>query len=1195
MKKEITLRHILSRSVLFSLLMFLSFDAAAQATNGMTIIQELNVNNRLYQICKDDLDGYTSQTAGGIYTYPSLRSEISEAMIARASTGKVGFDFLTSEVPADYSKDVVSFFFYSDIDLNLLNPYDVKVNGKPLLTFTAEKSGNLKISNQVAHADAQFLLIRRDGNKDGYGAFELNVPVTMLTKGEKATISVYGQNKGTNSWFMLFKAPNIKAWLANATAKEVAFVVKQVDNTLLIQAPEYFAGVKVNVVSDGKTSKKVTFKLDGDIAIATVKAASPKKTFIINYGKENYTVAFENGDGIINKNSIQGTLSFSSRSQVVNGWNATFVKRYRPDYYDAYVPFFDRKYENGRIAVMNSSHQDIAWMEQPEVCKIERDTMLLTPIIRDAFIFDDYGFDIEDGLMLREYIIRHPEAKEKITELLKRKLISVGATYNCPYEEMYSGEDLVREFYLGKRWVKKTFGGYDAKVYWNVDVPGRTMQFPQIMKKAGVDYMVISRHEKGMFHWASPDGSSVFTYTPGHYGADILSLSKGIADKMKYSAEQIVWWSKDFKGSETQTPLLSDQDMLPAIDYTDFIKIWNSADAVIDKEGKERKIYLPKMELMTVDEYLPLAKKHATSVDTIYGERPDVWLYIHGPSHHYALQASRRASKLLPAAEKFMTVASFLDEEKMPYPFAEFDEGWCEKIYPDHGWGGVKGDITDDLFLASYVKAEVMGNKLLDQATNFIAQRVKTKKKKGIPVVLFNSLSWMRTDPVTVSLDFPQNKARGLSVKSSNNVNVPVQLTGVTTYADGSIKHADAVFVAQDIPSIGYKTYYVMPNSKGNNNHQIKANQSKDNTSIATTSTYENKFYTVSFTDGGINQVYDKELNKNLFDTNQFKVGEVFTMQSVGNGAGEFGDVQQPTMKDFDQVSSHHAKWEIVESGDVYTTYQLTQNIIHAKVEQRVTIYHQLKRIQFNDQLLNWDGTLFRGFRTAYPVAMSKPTISHEVAFGTVVVGKNEIECAGERFTPQCKDVHPRGIMDWIAAYDDQVKVTLSSSVAAADWINPTKDGDAGLLQHILLASRQSCNGAGNDYLQAGDHSYSHVLTSNKASEETGARIAKQFNDPIKVVVNPDKSAQANLAETKEFFSIDKKNVIVSCVKKAEDSNDIVVRMYDADGQASNVKLQSFFKLKGIQKTNIIEEYPKDVTKMEINPFSIETYKLLVK
>ena len=60
---------------------------------------------------------------------------------------------------------------------------------------------------------------------------------------------------------------------------------------------------------------------------------------------------------------------------------------------------------------MNSSHQDIAWVNRPEVCIILRDTLLLTPVLEDAFVREDYGFDIENGLILREYLERHPESR----------------------------------------------------------------------------------------------------------------------------------------------------------------------------------------------------------------------------------------------------------------------------------------------------------------------------------------------------------------------------------------------------------------------------------------------------------------------------------------------------------------------------------------------------------------------------------------------------------------------------------------------------------------------------------------------------------------------------------------------------------------------------------------------------------------
>ena len=391
--------------------------------------------------------------------------------------------------------------------------------------------------------------------------------------------------------------------------------------------------------------------------------------------------------------------------------------------------------------------------------------------------------------------------------------------------------------------------------------------------------------------------------------------------------------------------------MLPAIDYSEFIATWNSFETLKDETGKQKNVYLPNMELMTVDEFLPLAEKEATQLDTITGERPNVWVYIHGPAHHDALTASREASKLLPAAEKFLSIANIIDPVKMQYPFKAFDEAWQAKIYPDHGWGGHDGDITDNLFKENLVKSKTMGQNLLNKGLDFIAGRIQTNEKLGIPIVLFNSLSWERTDPVTVSINFPKGSTQHYTLLTADQQEVPAQSSNTEYYEDGSLKSTDISFVAKKIPSIGYATYYV-----ANANNQLKgAYQS------ATKSSYENPFYRIRFENGGIAQVHDKEFKKDLFATEHFKVGEVFTMQSIGNGAGEFGDVQQPSMKDFDQVSLHRPEWEIMENGPVYTKYRLEQKIMHAIIRQEVTLYHDLKRIYFNTSLRNWSGNYLPG------------------------------------------------------------------------------------------------------------------------------------------------------------------------------------------------------------------------------------------
>ena len=65
---------------------------------------------------------------------------------------------------------------------------------------------------------------------------------------------------------------------------------------------------------------------------------------------------------------------------------------------------------------------------------------------------------------------------------------------------------------------------------------------------------------------------------------------------------------------------------------------------------------------------------------------------------------------------------------------------------------------------------------------------------------------------------------------------------------------------------------------------------------------FENSFFSIRFGKGGIESLYDKTLGKDVIDASKFTLGEVFTMQSVGNGAGEFSDIQQPSMEGYDKT-----------------------------------------------------------------------------------------------------------------------------------------------------------------------------------------------------------------------------------------------------------------------------------------------------
>ncbi|MEM6380556.1 MAG: hypothetical protein AAF705_20395, partial [Bacteroidota bacterium] len=214
--------------------------------NGNGHIQELNTNFRLYNICNGDLEGYQEMISGSeFFTYPSIREDISTSMIARATTGKMGFEFLTGVVPKDYDQDRLTFFMLSDIDLNQREPFDVLVNDQPLLTFHSNADGSLTVMENPGQGAAEYLLVKRDANGDGIGAFRLSMPTKMVKKGTSAKIKFVGKNKGANSWIMIFKATDAVSRIKKSVMTEAAFVIKERNGNLYVDAPTHFAGKKV--------------------------------------------------------------------------------------------------------------------------------------------------------------------------------------------------------------------------------------------------------------------------------------------------------------------------------------------------------------------------------------------------------------------------------------------------------------------------------------------------------------------------------------------------------------------------------------------------------------------------------------------------------------------------------------------------------------------------------------------------------------------------------------------------------------------------------------------------------------------------------------------------------------------------------------------------------------------------------------
>ena len=331
-------------------------------------------------------------------------------------------------------------------------------------------------------------------------------------------------------------------------------------------------------------------------------------------------------------------------------------------------------------------------------------------------------------------------------------------------------------------------------------------------------------------------------------------------------------------------------------------------------------------------------------------------------------------------------------------------------------------------------------------------------------------------------------------------------------------------------------------------------------------------------------------------------------MQSVGNGAGEFLKIQMPTMEGFDKGSNHKSEWTFAERGETRDVLQTQYSFADCNIVERVIFYKHFGKIDFEIDIKNWAARHNRELRAAFPFGMQEGNIAYEVPMGILKVGQDEMKgtpggwTAEGTYSQNASEIHPREVQNFITAYNNNFGLTISGSVAVWDYIDPTANpADYPVLQPLLLATRKSCHPEGNWYEQKGDHSYRFSLTSHKPDWKQAYRRGIESNHPLYAVVDIPKNTNAYLPAEKCFFSLSAENVLISTIKKCQDDDSVVVRVYEIEGRDSDLRLEVPFKISSAEKTNIIEENGAPVPssgqslKTRIGKNSIETFKLKIE
>jgi len=203
--------------------------------------------------------------------------------------------------------------------------------------------------------------------------------------------------------------------------------------------------------------------------------------------------------------------------------------------------------------------------------------------------FDGFIFSHNES-MLYEWVEQfEPALFTRIRKLVKQgKWQIIGGWYVQPDCNMPSGESLVRQALVGKRYFRQKFG-VDVKIAANLDSFGHSRGLPQILRKSGYDYYVALRPDKPrhheelsspMFRWIGFDGSEVIVRRVGGngYATRVNSMKPfmeiWLRDHPNPGTELLLWGVGDHGGGASRADLRQIQEL---IDKTKDVRLVHSS------------------------------------------------------------------------------------------------------------------------------------------------------------------------------------------------------------------------------------------------------------------------------------------------------------------------------------------------------------------------------------------------------------------------------------------------------------------------------------------------------------------------------------------------------------------------------------------------------------------------------------------
>ena len=472
---------------------------------------------------------------------------------------------------------------------------------------------------------------------------------------------------------------------------------------------------------------------------------------------------------------------------------------------------------------------------------------------------------------------------------------------------------------------------------------------------------------------------------------------------------------------------------------------------------------------------------------------------------------------LADAAEKSSIAAEWLGART--YPQQRLTDAWVLSL-AGHFHDTAAGTATPRAYQFAWNDDLIAANQfagILTTATEAVASGLDTQTA-GVSIVVFNPLNIAREDVAEASVDFAGGAPKGVRVFGADGHEVPSQLEG-----------GKVLFLAK-VPSVGYAVYDIRPTATAASSSSFKA----------TESSLENHRYRVHLDQNGdVASIYDKSLNRELLSgpirlaitTDVPKIYPAWNMDYEQVEAAPRAYVDGP------------AKVRITENGPVRVSLEVTRETEGSRFTQTISLSagDAGNRVEFGNAI-DWRG-LTSNLKASFPLAASNQEATYNWEVGTIQrpnAVPRQFEVASHRWidlTDKSGTFGTTILTDVKNGSDKPTDNTLRLTLVRSPGMQPTTNG------HPPGFSDQS----NQDW---GHHEFLFGLTGHEGDWRTAQTDwqAYRLNDPLITFITGKHSGA--LGKSFSLLHLNNSRIRVLALKKAEDSDEIIVRMVELDGKA---------------------------------------------